>query len=167
MDPLPSTPHVVRPPSPIDRAPGTLSVFLAGSIEQGTAVDWQSELAGSLAGCAVTLWNPRRREWDASWRQSLDEPRFVEQVEWELTALERADLIVLYLDPETRAPITLLELGLFARSGKLVVCCPEGYFRKGNVDVVCRRYGVPQVADLVALAEAVRERVGKRGETVS
>ena len=35
-----------------------------------------------------------------------------------------------------RAPITLLELGLFARSGKLIVCCPDGYWRKGNIEVV-------------------------------
>jgi hypothetical protein len=61
----------------------------------------------------------------------------------------------MYFAPETRAPNTLLELGLFARSGKLVVCCPEGYWRRGNVQVVCRRYGAREVADLGALAQAI------------
>jgi hypothetical protein len=37
---------------------------------------------------------------------------------------------------------------LFARSGKLLVCCPEGFWRKGNVEIVCARYGVPLVGEL-------------------
>ena len=41
------------------------------------------------------------------------------------------------------APISLLELGLLlgnpAKKGKVVVCCPKGYVRRGNVEIVCRR----------------------------
>jgi hypothetical protein len=150
---------VVKPPSPIVRAPGTPAVFLAGSIEMGTAGAWQAQVEAALAGVPVTIWNPRREAWDASWRQSIDEPLFREQVEWELEAQERADLVAMYFAPETRAPITLLELGLFARSGKLLVCCPEGYWRRGNVQVVCRRYRVREVPDLEGLIAAVGEVV--------
>ena len=52
--------------------------------------------------------------------------------------------------PGTKSPITLLELGLHAGKNpqKLVVCCPDGYWRKGNVDIVCRRCGVRQVPTL-------------------
>lgn len=146
---------VVKPPSPLHRAPGTRAVFLAGSIEMGAAGPWQAGVEAALADAPVTLWNPRRDAWDASWRQSFDEPLFREQVEWELEAQERADLIAMYLAPETRAPITLLELGLFARSGRLVVCCPEGYWRRGNVQVVCRRYDVREVPDSAALTAAL------------
>jgi hypothetical protein len=153
-------PLVVKAPEPLQKAPGTIAVFLAGSIEMGSAVPWQDHLEASLSGVAVTLWNPRRVDWDASWRQSIDDPRFREQVEWELSAQEQADLIVMYLAPGTTSPITLLELGLFARSGRIVVCCPEGYWRRGNVQVVCRRYGVREVADLGGLVEAVRAAVG-------
>jgi hypothetical protein len=152
-------PLVVKPPSPIVRTPGTLALFLAGSIEMGAAPPWQDAVAAALPGARVTIWNPRREAWDASWRQSIDEPLFREQVEWELEAQEHADLIAMYFAPETRAPITLLELGLFARTGKLLVCCPEGYWRKGNVQVVCRRYGVREVPDLDGLISAVGERV--------
>jgi hypothetical protein len=146
---------VVKPPSALHKAPGTIAVFLAGSIEMGAAGPWQAEIEAALAETAVTLWNPRRDDWDATWRQSVDEPRFCEQVAWELEAQERADLIVMYFAPGTRSPITLLELGLFARSGKLVVCCPEGYWRRGNVQVVCQRYGVREAADLDALTAAI------------
>src|SRR5262249_13162647 len=58
-----------------------------------------------------------------------------------------------------KSPITLLELGLFARSGKLVVCCPVGFWRRGNIEVVCARYGIPLVDSLKALIDLVRRRL--------
>jgi len=65
--------------------------------------------------------------------------------------LEMADTILLYFDPKTKSPISLLELGLFAKSGKMMVCCPEGFWRKGNVDIVCERYRIPQFESLEEL----------------
>ena len=117
----------------------------------GAAEDWQSAVATRLQVRPGTLLNPRRPDWDASWRQHVDDPQFRGQVEWELSAQEAADLM--YFAPDTRAPITLLELGLFAKK-RLFVCCPDGYWRKGNVDVVCRRYGIRQVGSLSELGDA-------------
>ncbi|MFK7771298.1 MAG: nucleoside 2-deoxyribosyltransferase domain-containing protein [Saprospiraceae bacterium] len=124
------------------------SIFLAGSIEQDKAARWQDEVIGKLKQYNYTILNPRRKKWDASWEQRIDDPNFKERVNWELDALEKADVILMYFDPRTKSPISLLELGLFAKSGKLVVCCPEGFWRKGNVDIVCDRFGVEQVEDL-------------------
>jgi hypothetical protein len=147
---------VLKPPAPLRTAPGTRSVFLAGSIEMGAAAPWQAEVSAALSAYAVTIWNPRRDDWDASFPQAESDPRFFEQVSWELSAQEQADLIAMYFSPETRSPITLLELGLFAKTRKIIVCCPEGFFRKGNVDIVCRRYGVTTATDLAALIDAVQ-----------
>ena len=123
----------------------------------GKAVDWQTAVADAFRHTQITILNPRRDEWDSSWAQTIDNPPFREQVEWELEAQERCDLIAMYFAPETKAPITLLELGLFARSGKIVVACPEGYWRKGNVEVVCARYGIPLFSDLASLITAVKQ----------
>lgn len=135
------------------------SVFLAGSIEGDTAQKWQDIVIEKLADTSVTLLNPRRDEWDTSWKQDINNPKFNEQVSWELEALEEADLVIMYFDKSTKSPISLLELGLFAQSGKLVVCCPEGFWRKGNVDIVCERYGVTQVNSLKELIEEVKKRL--------
>ena len=124
------------------------SIFLAGSIEQDRATRWQDEVIGLLKPYSCTILNPRRANWDDSWEQRMDNFHFREQVEWELDALEKADMILMYFDPNTKSPISLLELGLFAKSGKLVVCCPEGFWRKGNVDIVCQRFGIQQVESL-------------------
>lgn len=136
------------------------SLFLAGSIEMGTASPWQDALIAALAAWPGTLLNPRRPDWDASWRQSIEDPRFRAQVEWELDGLDRATHVAMYFDPATRAPVTLCELGLVVRSGRLIVACPDGFWRKGNVEVVCARHGVPLLADLDALVVALRVRLG-------
>lgn len=136
-----------------------VSVFEAGSIEMGKAENWQQVLESSLKDLDVTILNPRRDDWDSSWIQSIDNPQFREQVEWELLAQEKADIIGIYLSPGTKSPITLLELGLFGRSGKVIVCCPGGYWRKGNVDIVCQRYGIKQVGTLQELADEITKRV--------
>jgi hypothetical protein len=57
--------------------------------------------------------------------------------------LDLCDVIFMYFSPETKSPISLLELGLYANSKKMIVCCPDEFWRKGNVDIVCSRYGIP------------------------
>ena len=154
-----STAEVIKPPTPLPHSFQKFSVFLAGSIEQGLAKDWQSELYERFKDKPLILLNPRRDTWDASWKQDIDEPQFRFQVLWELEGQERADLIVMYFQPETRSPVTLLELGLFAQSGKLVVCCPEGFWRKGNVDIVCRKYNIQQVETLNDLISVIDQKL--------
>jgi hypothetical protein len=151
--------YTLKPPSPMILPPGVPSVFLAGSIEMGQAEEWQAEMERLLADLPVALLNPRRDEWSADWEQRITNPPFREQVEWELTGLEQATLIAMYFAPNTHAPVTLLEMGLHARSGQLLVCCPDGFWRKGNIEVVCARYDVPLLDTLPMLAEAVRQRL--------
>lgn len=124
---------------------GSPTIFLAGSIEMGKAENWQDKVCRLLKDTNWTILNPRRDDWDSSWEQSKDNKQFREQVEWELEAQENAYKILMYFDPKTKAPISLLELGLFTNSGKMIVVCPKGFWRKGNVDIVCERYGVLQV----------------------
>lgn len=153
--------RVLKPPAPLVIANGELSVFLAGSIEMGRAEAWQAFVEQALNDLPITVLNPRRDDWDGSWEQTIGNSQFRGQVEWELEAQERASVIAMYFAPATQSPITLLELGLFAHSGRMVVCCPPGFWRRGNVEVVCARYGIPLLTELPQLVQAVRERVMK------
>lgn len=148
---------IIKAPRSIDGGDeNRFNVFLAGSIEMGKTIYWQKQLEDEFAGSEdIVLYNPRRESWDDSWVQDINNVQFKEQVDWELHAMEAADLIIMYFAPETQSPVTLLELGLFARSGKLIVCCPEGFWRKGNVDIVCRKYGVQQLNTLEEIVQAV------------
>lgn len=137
---------------------GELYIFLAGSIEMGNAEDWQSKVTEYVQKNhpEAHILNPRRDDWDSSWEQTIENEQFREQVEWELNALEDADVIVMYFDPNTKSPISLLELGLHANTGKsMVVCCPDGFWRKGNVEVVCNKYGILLVNTMEELIDSL------------
>lgn len=114
----------------------------------GAAEDWQAKAISDLHNSSVTVFNPRRLDWDSSWIQDINQPQFLQQVEWELDHLEAASLILFYFDPNTKSPITLMELGLLAAKKNLVVVCPKGFWRRGNVEIVCRRFDIPFVETL-------------------
>lgn len=132
-------------------------VFLGGSIEMGTAEHWQERLVKNFEDTNVRFLNPRRDDWDSSWVQEASNPQFSQQVNWELDALEYSDLIVFYFDPNTKSPITLMELGLFASRRKVIVCCPNGFWRKGNVEIVCQRYDITLVNTFNDLVNEVKQ----------
>nr|WP_314468635.1 nucleoside 2-deoxyribosyltransferase domain-containing protein [uncultured Novosphingobium sp.] len=150
---------VVTSPEPLPPRHDRPRVFLGGSIDMGAAPDWQKQVIEALRGEDVVLLNPRRLDWNPAWKPEAGEPEFRRQVEWELAALDSADVIVLYLAPGSQSPVSLLELGLHARSGKVVLLCPPGFWRKGNVDITGARYGVKQVASLDELIAETRLRV--------
>lgn len=118
------------------------SIFLAGAIDMGKAEEWQKRVVDELKNYNVVILNPRRDDWDSSWKQSKEDKRFSEQVNWELDNLEVCDLILLHMGAEAKAPISLLELGLHAKSKKLIVSCHDKFWRRGNVEIVCDRAGI-------------------------
>lgn len=135
------------------------TIFLAGSIEMGKAENWQDKVVGLLKDEEdVIIFNPRRDDWDSGWIQNIDNKQFRQQVEWELMAMEHADIILMYFDPKTKSPISLLELGLFAHTGKLIVCCPEGFWKKGNVDIVCKKFGIKKIKKLEELLKVLKDK---------
>ena len=73
--------------------------------------------------------------------------------------LERSSVIALFFAANTMSPISLLEMGLHARAGKVVVCCELGYLRRQNVVEVCHKYGIMMVPNIRALAAEVLRRL--------
>lgn len=133
--------NVIEAPNKLEFS--NVSVFLAGTIDMGNSHNWQNDTIKTLSHLNITVLNPRRKDWDSSWKQTIDDPQFYEQVNWELSALERADIVLMYLVKGSASPISLLELGLYANSRKIVVCCENGFYRRGNVEIVCKRYNIP------------------------
>ncbi len=110
----------------------------------------------------VTIFDPWRDDWDNTGIQRKHDERFATQVRWELENLGRADIVVVYLAPRSAAPVSLLEFGLFAEAKTVLVYCPDEFYRKGYVEVICEQLNVPLVDtfdELVALtAEHLRGR---------
>ncbi|KAL2134089.1 hypothetical protein VTI74DRAFT_1085 [Chaetomium olivicolor] len=138
---------------------GQKSIFLAGTTSRIGGPEWRETLTEALAHLPITIFNPLRPDWNSSWREDVSFAPFRVQVEWELDMQEQADIIVVYFGPGTDAPISLLELGLCARAGKAIVACHHEYRKRGNVQIVCQRFGIEFLDADGDLAQAVMNRV--------
>lgn len=139
------------------------AVFLSGYIDE-SLYTWQESLCASLAHLPITILNPHRPDWDSSWHEDVSFSPFAEQATWELAQMEQADVIAICFGVKTQAPITLMELGLWAGSGKCVVACPEGYPKRGNVQIVCQKYGIQILENAAELSDAVIRKLTELGK---
>ena len=154
-------------PQPDDR----ISIFLGGTIEMGNSDDWQTDIYKRLCEVDdsigffdnIDVFNPRRDSWDSSWTQEQANPQFNGQVNWELDNIEDSDIIFFNILPDSKSPITLMEIGLCKDRPSVIVCCPEGFYRKGNVDIVCSRYGMQQYTDIDSAFGALLTEINKVG----
>lgn len=118
-------------------------IFLAGSIEMGKSREWQKDLFAKLNDSekAINFYNPYKDDWDNTIGNTLADARFHDQVSWEWKKLLEADLVVFNFEKDTKSPISLLELGAMAARGKqIAVCCPEEFWKYGNVQFICDYY---------------------------
>lgn len=119
------------------------SVFLGGTIDNGDSLNWQNlvinELLNSEIDCEI--YNPRREHWVED--QTSEE--IEKQIKWEQNHLDKADLIIMVLLDNSKSPISLLELGLYAASKKLIVFCTSDFYRYDNVRLTCEKYNVELV----------------------
>jgi hypothetical protein len=150
----------IKAPTPFQKEiKNNTSIFLAGSIEMGTAEQWQKRVVDYLEFEDVVILNPRRDDWDSSWKQTIQNKQFREQVLWEHSGLVFADVIAMYFAADSKSPITLLELGMFANSDKLVIFCPKDFYRRGNIEVVASIYGIPLFDNEREWLKAVKQKI--------
>lgn len=132
----------IAPQNIAKREPGIVYWFLAGSIEMGKAENWQESMESFFEEHGCGTFNPRRPNFDATQKQEYENPYMYQQINWEYNALEKADRILVYLQPDTLSPITLMEVGKYCDAKKMFVVSPPGFWREANVECFCDRYGI-------------------------
>jgi len=150
--------RIFTPPAWVPDEEAERAIFLGGAIGVDAGRDWQAEAAVYIASAGLNALDPRPEGWDRAWRQGQDDVRLVERPTWELAGLERSACALIFLPAAARVPASLLDVGLCVGWGKRIVIAAEpGYWRRGDLEVIARRYAVPLYASLVpALARAVR-----------
>ena len=148
--------YMLRPheelPEEISRNDSFTKIFLAGTIDMGNSRDWQTEIHDRFSEMngRYILFNPRQENWDATRPGEMDY-----QVKWELDHLEEADMIIMYILGTSKSPISLLEMGLHAKSGKMYVICEKDFYRYDNVRITCDYYEVPLYNDLESFLDTL------------
>lgn len=136
-----------------------ITIFLAWSIEQGKAEKWQQIVETWLSDKDVVILNPRRDDWNPSWKEDINNEEFTRQVNWELDGLDKSKIAIFYFDPATKSPVTMYELGLCTNKWNLIVCCPDWFHKKWNIDIVCRRNNIQEATNLEDLISKLRVKV--------
>lgn len=146
------------------KLPGSVnfSIFLAGSIENGEAENWQKELIQKLAlkfGDNVAILNPRRADWDPKLEPVESNPVFRSQVKWERKWINYARLKVFVFLAGTNSIVSMLELGEYGDEYDTVVFCQKEYCRKGNIDIFCEEKDIPMVDSWKELIEFITDAI--------
>ncbi|ODA76864.1 hypothetical protein RJ55_07380 [Drechmeria coniospora] len=135
--------RVVNAPATVpDANPARPIWFLAGTTAKTNDGDWRERSVELLKGYDLDLYNPTRNDWGPDWKNSLSDANFRTQVNWEHRNMERAETIVVFLHRQTRAEISLMELGLHTKDASktiLVYADPE-YALRGNVEALAENY---------------------------
>lgn len=130
---------IVTPPDPHKVS---ITLFLAGSIDNGNAPLWHAQVVQDIESYLVNrpvnmsldlkYLNPRRADWDKS--ASTDD--LTDQIVWELDGIKKSDIVLFYFSPESKAPVTMLEFGLCLGMKKHIIAyCPTEFYRETNVRV--------------------------------
>lgn len=139
------------------------SLFLAGGITG--CPDWQAVLVEQWKHLALTVFNPRRKDFP------IYDPSAAEaQITWEHDWLRRVDAILFWFPCETLCPITLYELGAWTRSSKtLFLGAHPDYQRRLDVLIQTRLERLTETVsdNLDDLAGRVRAWAAKRGHSAS
>lgn len=142
---------LIKAPNSVPRVRGKIiDIFLAGSIDMGK-YNWQNEIGDKLEvklkrngyDGRVRLISPLREKWDNSIEQSIDNAVFNEQVNWELHQMTYADFVLFNFEPDSKSPITLLELGSCLGRYDVFVRCPKEFYRHGNVEITTKKFMGP------------------------
>jgi len=135
------------------------SVFLAGTIDNGKGVDWQTEVENELDDLDIIILNPRRNDWNPDWEQTRENDEFSQQVSWELTGLDMVDEVFFFFAPHSYSPVTMLELGLCLPDKNVTLVCAKNFWRCGNIEITADACGVEVYHDLATGVEVLRRKL--------
>lgn len=131
--------NIIYAPSSNKCKSNTIKVFLAGTIDDGKSDNWQKQICKKfINNDNFSILNPRRDKWDAS----LGSKEVIRQIKWEHKRMDEADFIIMNILPKSKSPISLMEIGMYCQSKKLIVFCTDNFYRWENVKCVCDKYGI-------------------------
>jgi len=122
-------------------------IFFAGSIDNGSAIDWQAKVFKDLKKLVnglgstklkqdIVCISPRRDNWGPP-----TEEKMIYQIIWELSNIDRSDLVIVYFADDSKSPITFLELGtLLANNKNIIIYCSDKFYRYNNVKITSEHY---------------------------
>lgn len=143
---------IVTAPNPIKYKLFDKILFLAGTIDNGEAENWQDKVAKRLEPKFNVVLNPRRKAWD----KNADQTELRQQINWELDGINLASHVLFNFLPDSKSPVTMLELGMVLAAGDqtTIIVCPDKFYRSTNIKVTAAYFNAPVYQTLGEAYEA-------------
>ncbi len=128
------------------------SVFLAG----GMGKLWRKQLIEVLGDADIIVVDPSVDDWEKTiGTESNENLAYVNQVNWEQSALYLSDISVFHFDEKSLAPISLFELGTRIEHDNVVIHLEDGYEKSEYVKIIAAINGIPIVKTIKELASLI------------
>ena len=133
-----------------------VKIYLAGTMDFGSdANDWQTRFSNGLAALTdpikgilmfkntnFIVINPHVPPQN-NLAPNLENPEFCTTMQWRMSMMDQADVILVNIMNKSVSPVPILEFGTNLRSGKLIVRCGELHQCYPQIRLYCERYSVP------------------------
>ncbi|CAL2083375.1 nucleoside 2-deoxyribosyltransferase domain-containing protein [Tenacibaculum sp. 190524A02b] len=116
--------------------------FLAGSIDYQSKTPWRKTII-EKSSKRIHFFDPTNKN-----HHNLSDTEMKNQIEWELNTLELSDKIILNFLGYSKSPISLVEMGLYAQSGKLIIICPPEFYQNRYMYPLASKYNIPLFKNL-------------------
>ena len=130
-------------------------VYFSGAM---TGEDWQSKFTTKLEDLRVDVFCPR-------YPSSHTVPAPDGLFEWEIDHMSIANVIAFNFISNEDCSSALIALGMYARTDRIIVCCDDEFYKKGDIDALCDREDIPQVDSLDLLIKWTIARISPPTET--
>ena len=145
-----------------------VKVYLGGTMDfSGINTDWQqiwidglTKLSDPIKGLLLIknvnwiIFNPHVPPVN-NLPPTLDNPEFVQTMQWRLQMQDVSDLIFLNIMNKSVSPIPILEFGSNVTSGKLVVRCGEQHQIYSQIRMYCEKYQVPLLTGKTSVKDVI------------
>jgi len=147
----------------------SVKIYLGGTMDfsGNPASDWQQAFIDGLAKLTDPLkgllliknlnffiFNPKVPPQSAV-GASLDNPDFINQMQWRLQMQDMSDVIFLNIMKKSVSPVPILEFGSLVQSGKLVVRTSEEYQLYSHVRLYCEKYQIPLLTGKTSVKDVI------------
>lgn len=112
-------------------------IFLAGSMAAKSEINWRQTVVDELQESYHFL-DPTNPNHD-----TLEDLEMRKHIKWELDELKKADYIIMNFLPDSLSPISMVELGMYIATNKLIVVCPKEFYKWRYIDTLCKEYNTP------------------------
>jgi hypothetical protein len=137
-------------------------VFVAGTSEESMGTEWRGQVVAGLEDLPIAIVKSRLAERGGAGEQRCWNPQFRSHVKRERAGLDDADVVLMYLGRGPACARLMLDLGslVMERLGNtLVVCCPEEFELRGDVEMMAERQEICLVESLDEMVAEARSRL--------